>query len=469
MSKIEHNCILLRYGEIGLKSRRTRPWFEKRYVKCIKNALARSGVKAYTIKNLGARYVVYTSADVLNRLQRVAGIQSVSPAIHFTFESKQDILNEIKKYNNLVENKTFGAKVRRVGNQGFNSQELAKEIGDTLYEFSKGVNLTNPDVFINLEIRDNNAYLFTESFEGVGGLPIDSSQPVLCLFSGGMDSPVAAYQLMKRGCAVDFVFINMQGDKSLHEASKVYNYLVDEYWHGYTPRFFHVDAKEVVKRIMEVPDRLRQIVLKVAFYQIANSIEGYTAIGTGEALSQKSSQTLQSLAVLNTFSEKIVLRPVIGMDKIEVMDIAQKIGTYAASQKVTEYCGISKGAVTTVPKLEEIQEHIVNVSDVKIETFKGIINLKLVIDVKVTEGIVVDIRDEYIQEEDPLGGLSYKYPDVLSQLDKFDKEKEYIITCTFGVKSDEVAFSLRKKGVKAISMSTAAWKIYLKKEEMKEI
>ncbi len=461
-----YNCIVLRYGEIGLKSRRTRPWFEKKYTRAIKEALDRVKVSG-KVQNLGARFVVHTAEveKALKVLARVAGIQSLSPAVCFAFDDKKGLLEEVKKYGSLVEGKTFAARVKRVGKHDFSSQSLAKEVGDTLYGFSVGVDLTNPDVAVNVEVRDQEAFLFVDSTEGVGGLPVDSTQKVLCLFSGGMDSPVAAYQLMKRGCAVDFCFINMQGEKSLYEAAKVYNYLTENYWFGHKPKFYHVDARKVVERILSsVPDRLRQVVLKVAFYQIANSFDGYTAIATGEALSQKSSQTLQSLAVLNSFSEKLVLRPVLGMDKIEVMKIARQLGTYAASEKVTEYCGLAKGAVTTVPKLEEIQANVVDVSDVTVDVFRGMVEVEGVVSEEVSgDSVVVDIRDEVVQEEVPIDAdLSYEYPSILEKLDEFEKGKQYIIICTFGVKSDEVAFALVKKGVKAVSMSTAVFKKYLK-------
>lgn len=464
-----YNCALLRYGEIGLKSKSARAWFEKKYVYTIREALDRKGIKGYTIKNLGRRFVVISDKD-LSVLSKVGGIQSVSPAVYFEFKDKEDLLLRVKKYGSLVKGKKFAAKVKRVGTHKFTSQELAKEIGDTLYEFSNGVDLSSPEVTVNVEVRDKEAYLFTEKVEGVGGLPVDSSQKILCLFSGGMDSPVAAYNLMKRGCAVDFLFINLQGEKSLYEAAKVYNYLTQEYWYGSSPKFIHVDARSVVEKIQkEVPSSLRQVVLKVAFYQIASLIPGYSAIATGESLSQKSSQTLHSLAVIDSFIDKLVIRPVIGMDKEEVMAVARKIGTYYSSQSVTEYCSLSKGPVTTVPKLEEIRTNVVDVSDVEWSVTKGVVEVSSPVEEKVNNAVVVDIRDELVQEEDSLNGEMYSYPAVLNELEKFSREREYIIVCTFGVKSDEVAFMLRKKGVKAVSMSTAVFKKYLKDKEKQGI
>ncbi len=472
-----YNCIILRYGEIGLKSKRSRPWFEKRYLYSIKEALDKARIKLIQIKNYGARFVLFVDnvESASKVLQKVAGVQSISPAVNIPFEDKESLLKKIKKYGSLVKNKKFAAKVRRVGTHSFNSQELAKEIGDNLYEFSEGVDLTNPEVTIEVEVRNNDAYLYTEKIDCVGGLPVDSSQKVLCLFSGGMDSPVAAYQLMKRGCAVDFLFINLEGEKSLYEATRVYNYLTEEYWFGHKAKFYHVDAKEIVKKLVkEVPDRLKQIVLKVIFYKIAEGVgKDYFAIATGESLSQKSSQTLPSLAVIDKFVDKLVMRPVLGMDKIEVIKIAGDIGTYATSQKVTEYCGLAKGAVTTSPNYEEIKEQDIFDEEISkavenVEITKGVVEVDNPekVDFSVEDAEVVDIRDEYVKEGSPLeADLSYNYPEVLDRLGEFGVDKKYVIVCTFGVKSDEVAFALLKKGVKALSMTTAIFRKYLKKEE----
>jgi len=125
-----HNCILLRYGEIGLKSKRTRFAFEKKYVQAIEEALKRNGITNFNIQNFGGRFVIFSNQveNILPILNRISGIQSFSPAANSFFSSKEDLLKGIKKYGvSLVQGKTFAVRVKRIGKHEFNSKELEKE------------------------------------------------------------------------------------------------------------------------------------------------------------------------------------------------------------------------------------------------------------------------------------------------------------------------------------------------------
>ena len=125
-----HNCILLRYGEIGLKSKRTRSAFEKKYVYAIEEALKRNGLSTFTIQNFGGRFVIFSNQveNILPILKRISGIQSFSPAVHSFFSSKEDLLSGIKKYGTpLIQGKTFAVRAKRVGKHDFDSKELERE------------------------------------------------------------------------------------------------------------------------------------------------------------------------------------------------------------------------------------------------------------------------------------------------------------------------------------------------------
>ena len=462
-----YNSILLRYGEIGLKSKRTRSVFEKRYVKAIEEALKRGGIFKFNILNFGGRFVIYSSEiqSILPILGRISGIQSFSPAYHSLFSSKEDLLKAIKDYGtSLISGKTFAVRVKKVGKHNFESKELEREGGSVLYEAGKGIDLTHPEVTIFLELRDNNCFLYTISTKGMGGLPPLSSGKVLCLFSGGIDSPVAAYEMLKRGCLVDFIIINLIGDKSLVNALQVYNYIINQYAFSYIPKIFIVDGKKIVESITkEVPDRIRQIALKIVFYQISEIIakkEGYLAIATGESLSQKSSQTLPSLSLIESQVDIMVFRPLLSFDKTEITEMAAKIGTLAKSEKVKEYCRLSMGPVVTSPtesilkKIPSFKELIVEaITEMKI--VKGIASVDEDLDLKIEQKFIsVDVRPKNLQEMSKLkADKSMPYPFVLNQLEEFDKEKSYLLICDYGVQSEEVAFLLRKKGIKAAGTS----------------
>lgn len=480
-----NNCILLRYGEIGLKSTRTRGHFEALYVKALEDALRRQGQKSWKIKNYGGRFVLFTDhvKELKDTLRRIPGIQSFSPAQHFSCETKEGILQTIRELATpLVTGKTFCVRIRRIGEHAFTSKDLETEAGSVLYEPSKGVDLHHPDIIIHLEIREKEGFLSTESFTGLGGLPPTSSGKVLLLFSGGLDSPVAAVQLLKRGCQVDFAFVNLQGQKALNDVARVYNYLAQHYILGYTPQFFEIPATELVEKIKEdVPRRLRQIALKIAFYALGEKISrqtGALAIATGEALSQKSTQTLHSLRVIEEKTALPVLRPLLSFDKVEIVRLAEDIGTRAASEKVKEYCNLSEGPVQTMPELSVLQrlppldKEIEQALRAKI-VYRGMVPFEEEAPISLSpdqELIVVDIRPKHLQEQSPLAAArSSPYPFVLEELDAFPPGKSYLFVCDFGVQSENVAFLLRKKGISAAGISLPHYMKYFAKKTSKEL
>ena len=466
-----NNCILLRYGEIGLKSKKVRLKFEQQYVHAITEALKRHGIIKFDLKNFGGRFVLFTKEveAAIIILQKVPGIQSISPSHHLQFKEKEEIFKAITdNYQEKVNNKTFAIRARRIGAHNFTSREIQIEGGSAIYENSNGVNLTNPEIAINLEIRNNDCFLYTEKIQGLGGMSPGSGGKVLLLFSGGIDSPVAALQLLKRGCQVDFLFVNLVGEKSFADVAQVYNFLINNYAYGYSPKFYHVNGKEIVKKItQEVPDNARQLALKVFFYQLATQItEEHVAIATGEALAQKSTQTLKSLAMIQQSTNKLILRPLLTFDKTEITVMARKIGTFAKSEKVKEVCGLAEGKVITMPKLDLLQtlpsfEQNLSICKKTKQEFKGIIPVvEEPPKEKLTKFTTVDMRPKHLQDHSPLKTDEQDpYPFILNNLNKFSKNNSYLLICDFGVQSEEVAFLLRQRGIKAAGVSV---KNYLK-------
>lgn len=465
------NCVILRYGEIGLKSARKRVVFERFYIDALKEALDRNGFKDYLIRNLGGRFTIEheLAENIVNIVKNVPGVQSVSPSFKLEFSSKEDLIMKIKgNARSLVEGKTFRIVVKRTGNHDFSSMDLARDIGSSLYEFSKGVKMDKPDVEISIEVRKDEAYIYTKSIEAIGGLPPRSAGKFLCLFSGGIDSPVAAYKIIKRGAKADFLFINLVGEKALYDVAQIYNYLCSQYVFGYEPKLFVVDGREIVAKIKdEVNDNLRQIALKIFFYKMAEKIADmnhHWAIVTGETLSQKSSQTVESLSVIQSQVKALVLRPLITYDKIEIMKIARKIGTMGASEKITEYCNLSEGPVSTAPsmlvlkKIPSFDEEIKKAVET-MYTYKGIAEVS-----PTEEKDICDMKDAKIvyisnkMQNDIDADMSYSYPDILNHIDSLDHKEKYLFVCDHGITSESVAFLLRKKGISAKGMSLKEFK-----------
>lgn len=463
-----YDAIILRYGEVGIKSRQKRAFFEKLYVSSIQEAFRRAGITNYKIQNLGKRFVLYLDAvmEAKDVLLSIPGIQSFSPAINISSTSKEDLLHFVKENaKEWVKDKMFRATVHRVGKHSFSSMELAGDIGEQLLPFAKGVSLKDFDCNINLEVRDDQAFLFYESFDGVGGMPARSSGPVLALFSGGIDSPVAVYEMLKRGCAVDFLFINLVAEESLGQVATVYNYLIDSFSYNYKPRFFCVDGKPLLKFIDDnVPDDLSQIALKIGFYKIAEKImlkNKHQAIVTGEALAQKSTQTLFSLAVIASQSSVLVLRPLISRDKLEIISIANKIGTLAASEKVEEHCGLNKGKVFAVPHFSDL-EKIPAMNIIIDEMFSSLVITKGQLpvledsslqDVDWSKTVSVDVRLPSLVKRNPVfADKNIPYAKIIAGDLSLKKGITYLFLCEHGVLSEELAHHFTLKGFDAKSM-----------------
>ncbi|MFW5866076.1 MAG: THUMP domain-containing protein, partial [Nanoarchaeota archaeon] len=293
------SCILVRYGEVAVKSARKRPYFERLFVNSIREALLANDISFDRIENLGKMYAVFTDdVDESARiLSFVPGIDSYSIATRFFFSTYDELLDSACRIaSSHVSSSTFRVTAKRCGKHSFSSMKLASDLGSCLYPFSKGVNLSDPDMTVFVEVRNSFCYVFYEYRSALGGLPAASTGSSLMLFSGGLDSPVAAFEMLKRGCALDFVFVNMVGDSMFSSVSKVYDFLISRHSYNYSPRFFHIDGRSLMSFLKNnVPERLRQIAFKMVLYKCCSYLaeqNGYSSFITGEALSQKSSQTL---------------------------------------------------------------------------------------------------------------------------------------------------------------------------------
>jgi len=471
INKKQYDSILLRYGEVGLKSQRKRPYFERLYINAIKEALERKNISYDRLENAGGRFILETKTveEGIFVLKNVPGIQSMSPAKKFTFNDKKELLEIIKNYCvDIIRNKIFRVTVRRTGNHDFSSMDFAKELGEILLPFSKGVSLKNPETNIQIEIREKKAYVFFDSISGLDGMPPASSGKALCLFSGGIDSPVAAYQMLKRGVAVDYLHIDLSGNKtSFVEISKLYNHLTNEFSFNYTPKFYLVNGQKLIDTIIKkVPQSFRQLALKIAFYKLGEYFvneKNYSGLITGESIAQKSSQTLSSLSFINSFNNCLVLRPLVVMDKLEITRIAEKIGTFGTSQYVKEFCDLSEGkAVTATPLKKDVKQIFEMDSLIKqvIEetiTTKGLLNIeKKESEIKIIEknAKIIDLRTKTKSKNEPLCcGENIPYAQMIDKINELDKEAKYVFVCEQGVQSDSIKYACEQRNIKAQSFS----------------
>ena len=352
---MNHDLIIARYGEIGLKSPKIRSRFERKLVKNIKATF-----ECDVNRNQGRIYIFPRDFDEgIEKLNRVFGVVSYSPATS-TNTDYADIDETLTRYASdlvdegiLDENTKFAIKCRRVGTHDFTSQEMAAHCGGVVRNVVIApVDLTNPDLTIFVEIRENDAYIYHEKIRGPGGLPLGTQGKVIVLLSSGIDSPVAAYMMMKRGCEV--VALHCNNDPfSGPKVTENFNLLVDQlniYARGVPIKKRIIDYGEYLSVAKEkAPEKMTCVLCKSGMYRIAEKLAvklGADAIVDGSSVGQVASQTLSNILATRYGVEVPILSPLIGLDKEEITAIAKEIGTFEISK-------IDDGGCSAVPRYPE--------------------------------------------------------------------------------------------------------------------
>ena len=352
---MNYDLIIARYGEIGIKSPKIRSRFERKLVKNIKATF-----ECDVERNQGRIYVRPENfEDGVNKLNRVFGVVSYSPAISTktTFEDIDETLTEYTQSlideGVLDEDTRFAIKCRRVGKHDFTSQEMAAHCGGVVRNVVLApVDLTNPDLTIFVEVREDDTYIFHEKIRGPGGLPLGTQGKVIVLLSSGIDSPVAAYLMMKRGCEV--IALHCNNDPfSGPKVTENFNALVDQlniYAKGTPIKKRIIDYGEYLTVAKtKAPEKMTCVLCKSGMYKIAEKLAvklGADAIVDGSSVGQVASQTLSNILATRYGVNVPILSPLIGLDKEEITAIAKQIGTFDISK-------IDDGGCSAVPKYPE--------------------------------------------------------------------------------------------------------------------
>ncbi|MDR2880231.1 MAG: tRNA 4-thiouridine(8) synthase ThiI [Fusobacteriales bacterium] len=360
-----YNALGISYGELALKGK-NRGNFERILNTRIRNIL--KGTDYKLIIDSSKLYILSDQEnidEIIRKVKKIFGIVLVSPSIRVENdedEIKKAVLETAEKaYENGARN--FKVEVKR-SNKKFQkrSMDFAKELGGHVLVNSKfeHVKMKNPDVTIYLEIR-NNTYICTEKIKTYGGLPLGTTGKGLILLSGGIDSPVAAFMMGKRGMFVNAVTFHSFPFTSTQALEKVKD--LTEILSLYIPkiRLFSMNILKIQQEINQKTNKdlatilTRRVMMRLA-ERLAKS-RGYGALITGESLGQVASQTIGGLTCTNASVKDIpVFRPLIGMDKTEIIDIATEIDTYEKSiEPYEDSCVIfaPKHPVTN-PKLENV-------------------------------------------------------------------------------------------------------------------
>lgn len=361
------NELLIRYGELSLKGR-NRNVFIRQLRRNIKDAMA--GLSSVKINAERDRMFLTADieiemAEVIERLPKVFGIHSFSPV--FKCEPTLEAIYEtaIQAVGaEETEGKSFKVEVRRTDKSfPYVTGELQQMIGAHVLKSFEGlhVKMKQPDILLHVNIRQDNAVLTSKVYAGAGGMPVGSAGKSLLMLSGGIDSPVAGYMMMKRGVKIDAIHFESPPFTSELAKEKVLDLAEKLCAFGTTVRLHVIPFTEIQQVIAkQIPDGESMTTTRRLMVQIADRVrEEINALGlvSGESLGQVASQTLESLTAINDVTSTPVLRPLIAMDKSEIIEIAQEIDTYEISIRPYEDCCtiFTPSRPKTKPKLDRVK------------------------------------------------------------------------------------------------------------------
>ncbi|MEM2848975.1 MAG: tRNA uracil 4-sulfurtransferase ThiI [Candidatus Bathyarchaeia archaeon] len=334
---LQWDGVLAAYGELALKSKPVRRRWVRILISNILNGLAEVGIKAQ-VSHKWSRVIVKTSeveksVEVLNR---VFGLTYIAPFVYVGLDGLEDYV--AREAENLLENaESFAVRVRRTGRHSFTSLDLERRLGAILKEKTGvKVSLENPGRTVYVEVHNGECFIYTRKIECCGGLPLGSSGRVVALISTGIDSPVASWLMMKRGCSIIVLYAQVNPDKPeacIHKLLDIIEVL--KRWHiGLDVPVYVYRHGEALAEISRYASNYTCILCKRLMLRVAERLsheKGAKAIVTGENLGQVASQTLNNLNAIDNAIETSVLRPLIGFDKEEIMSLARRIGTYEIS------------------------------------------------------------------------------------------------------------------------------------------
>jgi tRNA uracil 4-sulfurtransferase len=464
--------ILVRFGgEVTIKSKRTRSAFLRRLARNIGDALGSAGIE-YSIEPVWGRMFVRASSHMaLPVLARVFGISSISWVERQVHADIDTIVSEASAlFRDRVAGRKFAVRARRTGTHAFSSQDIEVQLGAALLPHSAGVDLSRPEFTIFVEVRGDSAHLFSDRLAGAGGLPLGVEGRAVALLSGGYDSAVSSWLLLKRGVALDYVFCNLGGDAYERAVVHVGKAVADDWSYGTRPRLHVVDFAGVLAELRaQTRDSYWQLVLKRLMYRAACMVGaevGAEAVVTGEAVGQVSSQTLPNLRAIETVATLPVLRPLIGFDKEEIIERARFIGTAALSEQVKEYCAIAPGHPVTAASVARVdaEERCMDLGvlesavaarkqlDLRALTPSDLAAPYLFMDTVPERAVIIDCRPApQFQAWHLKGALHLEEWELLRDFRRLDRDRTYVLYCAHGIQTAYLAERMQRHGYEAYS------------------
>ena len=471
--------IIKYFAEITIKSSPVRKQFANQLAKNLRTILKIIDSNI-DVKTHWDHIEINTAVDdpelqqkMIDRLSCTPGVGQFLQVVEYPLVDIADILAKCQQhFGTQLKDKIFCVRCKRVGKHDFTSTEIEREIGASLFRTCspKGVSLKSPEVEVRLEIKDNRLYLIERAYKGLGGYPLASLEQVLVLMSGGYDSTVAAYQMIRRGILPHFCFFNLGGRAHELGVMEVAHFLWDKYASSQRLMFISVPFEMIVGEILTKIDNSQMgVILKRMMLRSASKIAArfeLNALVTGEAISQVSSQTLTNLTVINQATDMLVIRPLVATHKDDIIHLAEEIGTAQYARHMPEYCGVISVNPTTRAKPARIEREEENFDfsllDQAIKQAKWVtidqvmqeldkdINVEQVSEITAGQ-IVIDIRHPDQIEDSPLSLAEVEVKQIPfyainQQFSKLDETRQYLLYCDKGVMSRLHAHHLLNEG-----------------------
>lgn len=466
------------FPEITIKSKPVR----KQFVKNLRDnlrALLKPLAEGMDVQSEWDKIVVSVDGDdelrlqVIDVLGRTPGIAFFLDVMEYPFVDMQDVFEKtLALWGDKLTGKTFVVRCKRTGQHDFNSHELEQYVGGGLNQHSPaaGVDLRNPDVTVRLEVQSDRFFIINQRHAGLGGFPLGSIEPIVSLISGGFDSTVSSYLTMKRGMRTHFCFFNLGGRDHEVGVKEVALYLWMKYGASSRVKFVVVPFEEVVGEILKnIQDSQMGVILKRMMMRAGSKVAetlNVKALVTGESVAQVSSQTLTNLSVIDSVTETLTLRPLIAMDKNDIISISREIGTETFAAAMPEYCGVISVKPTTRARPERIAEEeskfdfsILDeaINSARYLNIDEVANDEValqdveVLNIPIQGGVIIDVRHPSEEERKPLklSGIEIQkipFYELHRQFSELDKGKPYLLYCDKGVMSRLHAAHLLEQG-----------------------
>jgi len=393
---MRYHTFLIKYGEIGIKGK-NRYLFEDALVRQVRFALKDVDGQFEVHKSQARIYVDcegdYDYEDTVEHLTRVFGIVGICPVVRMEDQGFEQLRKDVVAYMDEAypdKNLTFKVEARRARKSyPLTSMEINCDLGEAILDAfpETKVDVHHPDVMLNVEVRSE-IYVYSQIIPGAGGMPVGTNGKAMLLLSGGIDSPVAGYMISKRGVGIEATYFHAPPYTSERAKQKVVDLAKIVSRYAGPVKLYVVNFTDIQLYIYDqCPHDELTIIMRRYMMRIAEHFakkDGCLGLVTGESIGQVASQTMQSLAATNDVCSIPVYRPVIGFDKQEIVDIAEKIGTYDTSIQPFEDCCtifVAKHPVTK-PKVEVIQRSEEHLSEKIDELMKTALETAEVIEVK---------------------------------------------------------------------------------------